>query len=61
VVYDVLSREVKELVEERQVAGVYEVGWDGKDREGRSVAGGMYFYRLDAGSYVMMKKMTLLK
>jgi hypothetical protein len=61
VVYDVLGREVNELVNERKTTGVYQVAWDGKDRENRSVGAGVYFYRIEAGSYMMMKKMILLR
>lgn len=38
-----------------------EVQWDGTDRNGQSVASGMYFYRMRAGNFVATRKMSLLK
>ena len=61
VVYDVLGREVKVLVDAVQPAGSYSVVWDGKDRNGSTVTSGVYFYRLTAGSFTSMQRMLLLK
>lgn len=55
-VYDMLGRQVAELVNERQGTGAYELEFDGS-----SLASGMYFYKLTAGEFVSVKKMTLLK
>ena len=60
-VFDVLGRQVQTLVDEFQPAGIHEVIWDGTDAHGRSVASGMYFYRLRARQNVDSKKMVLLK
>ncbi len=56
VVYDMLGREVMVLVDEEKEPGNYSVTF-----EGRSYAGGLYFYRLRAGSYVKTQKMMMLK
>jgi FlgD Ig-like domain len=42
-------------------AGQHTIVWDGADESGRSVASGIYFYKLTAGSYTASKKMILLK
>ncbi len=55
-VYDVLGREVATLVNERQSPGMYEVQFDGS-----KLPSGIYFYRLQAGSFVETKKLVLLK
>ncbi len=55
-VYDVLGREVATLVNGRQIAGSYRF-----DLNMSKYASGVYFLRMDAGSYVKTQKMMLLK
>ncbi|MGA2669673.1 MAG: T9SS type A sorting domain-containing protein [Ignavibacteria bacterium] len=55
-VYDVLGREVKTLVNEYKTAGTYNVTFDGS-----SLSSGLYFYRINAGSFTDTKKMVLVK
>lgn len=55
-VYDVLGREVETLVNERQIAGSHSVRFDGS-----ALPSGVYFYRLEAGTYHETKKLILLK
>ncbi len=61
VVYDVGGRRVKTLVDRDLKASFYRVAWDGRNENGRNVASGIYFYRLQAGSYVQSRKMILLR
>ena len=56
IVYDVLGREIKTLVNEKLIAGRYEVSWDGS-----GYTSGVYIYKLVAGDFVNVKKMVLLK
>jgi len=55
-VYDILGREVSVLVNDREDAGIHEVKFDGAN-----LASGVYFYRLQAGTYVETRKLLLLK
>jgi photosystem II stability/assembly factor-like uncharacterized protein len=55
-VYDILGRQVSVLVNERREAGVHEVKFDGSN-----LASGVYFYRLQAGTFVETKKLLLLQ
>jgi len=55
-VFNALGQVVKELVNEDEDAGYHEVRFDGT-----GLASGVYFYRLQAGSFVETKKLTLLK
>jgi endo-1,4-beta-xylanase len=55
-VYDVLGREVKELVNGEQDAGTYTVNFNAS-----GLSSGIYFYRIEAGSFSQVKKMLLLK
>ena len=61
VVYNLLGQRVKVLVDELQNAGYKSVTWDGKDGQGQELASGIYFYRIEAGSFVQSKKMMLMK
>ena len=47
VIYDVLGRKVRTLVDREQVAGQHSVLWDGKDGERGGVSSGVYFCRLE--------------
>ncbi|HVN48994.1 MAG TPA: phospholipase D-like domain-containing protein, partial [Bacteroidota bacterium] len=55
-VFDVLGRELVTLVQKEQSAGSYRVQFDAS-----KFASGIYFYRLQAGSFVSSKKMVLMK
>ncbi|MEP0862683.1 MAG: T9SS type A sorting domain-containing protein, partial [Ignavibacterium sp.] len=55
-VYDVLGNEVATLVNEEKPAGIYEVEFNAS-----KLSSGIYFYKLQAGSFVETKKMILLK
>ena len=61
VIYDMLGRQVRVLVNTHQVAGRYTVVWDGRNQLGEAVSSGVYLYRIYAGSFAETKKMTLMK
>jgi hypothetical protein len=60
-VYNILGQLVRILVDEEKPTGIYQSVWDGKDAEGKDVASGIYFYRLQTGEYDEVRKMTLVK
>jgi hypothetical protein len=60
-VYNILGQLVRVLVDEEKPTGIYQSVWDGKDAEGKEVASGIYFYRLQAGKYDEVRKMVLVK
>jgi hypothetical protein len=60
-IFDIRGELVRVLVEARLEAGHYERPWDGKDSGGTPVATGVYFYRLEAGDFVAMQKMVLVR
>jgi outer membrane protein assembly factor BamB len=55
-VYDVLGNEVATLVSEEKHTGNYEVEFGGT-----GLPSGIYFYRIQAGSFIETKKMVLMK
>lgn len=55
-VYDVLGNKVKELIEGRYAAGYHSVKLDASD-----LSTGVYFYRLQAGGFISVKKLILMK
>jgi len=60
-IFNILGQAVRTLLDEERPANVYSVTWDGVDNGGRSVATGIYFYRMRAGQFCQTKKMLLLK
>ena len=61
VIYDMLGKEVNRLVDGETSAGTYRVTWNGDANYGSKVSSGVYFYRLQAGSFSAVKKMLMLK
>ncbi len=55
-VFDMLGREFKTLVNDRQSAGFHSVIFNASN-----LASGFYFYQVQAGSYIATKKLILLK
>ncbi len=61
VVFDVLGRQVKVLVNDMQHAGEHFTQWDGTNASGAAVSSGVYFCRLTAGNNEKITKMMLMK
>jgi len=55
-VFDILGREIETLVNEEKPVGTYEITWYAEN-----LPSGIYFYRLQADSFVETKKMVLLR
>jgi hypothetical protein len=55
-VYNALGQVVAELVRGHRHAGRYSIAWDAS-----GFASGVYFYRLEAGSFVQTRKLIVLK
>ena len=61
VIYNILGQQVVQLVNERKPAGFYTIAWNGRDTQGRTLASGVYIYRIQVGKIVRVQKMMLLK
>jgi hypothetical protein len=59
-VYDMLGNEVMTLIDEYREAGNYEIDFNPASSI-KDLSSGIYFYRLNVGSFVESKKMTLVK
>jgi hypothetical protein len=55
-IYDILGNEIAALVNEEKQPGYYEVEFDSVN-----LVSGIYFYRIQAGSFIETKKMVLRK
>jgi flagellar hook assembly protein FlgD len=61
IIYDMLGRQVKTLVNQTHDAGYRSVIWDATNDYGKPVSAGIYLYQIQAGEYMQTKKMVLLK
>ena len=55
-IFDITGREIRQLINEVKEAGRYEIKFDGSN-----LATGIYFYKLESGSFVSTKRMVLIK
>ena len=60
-IYDIKGYNLISLVNKQQDAGSYSVIWDGKNKFGHILPGGIYIYRINSGSFIDTKKLILLK
>ena len=60
-IYDLLGRELIQLVNEIYTAGYHKVIWNGKDSFGRTIPSGMYLYRMDTNGFSNTRKLVFLK
>ena len=60
-VFNLAGQKVTTLVQGENLHGIYELRWDGIDRNGRELASGVYLYQLRAGTFVETRRMLLLR
>jgi hypothetical protein len=61
VVYNILGQVVTNLADRTFEAGTHIVSWDGRDRQGRPAASGIYLYHMISEGLTETKKMVLLR
>lgn len=59
-IYNLLGREVRNLISENKSPGEYSIIWDGKNKLGKKVSSGVYIYRIQAGDEIRVKKMVYM-
>lgn len=60
-IFDVAGRRVSTLEDRVVPSGEFRARWDGRNDEGRSVASGVYFYRIDIGGWSRTERLVKLK
>jgi len=60
-IYNILGKEIRQLLGQSLSAGTYRVKWDGTDASGSTVASGVYLYRIKTDEFVQSRKMILMK
>jgi hypothetical protein len=61
VIYDVLGRQIRILVDGMVATGTQSVFWDGRDTQGKTVSSGVYFYSVEHRGQRIAKRMVLIK
>jgi hypothetical protein len=61
VIFDILGRAVRTLVNERKQAGSYEIQWNGRSDDGHLLPSGVYLMQLRAKDAQISRRMLLLK
>lgn len=57
--FDVTGRRVRMLARGNHLAGAHTVAFDGRDRDGRELAAGLYFARLDAVGRTLVRRLVV--
>ena len=60
-IFNMLGQQVHTLVQGNLQPGYYSMVWDGRNSAGRAVGTGIYFYKLQVGGKVQVRRMTLVK
>ncbi len=60
-IYNIVGQVVRTLVDDHMEPDGYTVHWDGKDSYGHAASAGVYFCRMEAGSYDATRKFTLMR
>ncbi len=60
-VYNIKGQRVNRIVEGDYKAGRHTIVWNGEDNNGSQVSSGVYFYKMQSGTYTKTKKMILMK
>ena len=60
-IYNVLGKEIVNLINDEQEYGYHSVSWSGSDSQGRPVSSGVYFAQMRSEGFHQTKKMLLLK
>ena len=60
-IYNVIGQRGRTLVQGTQEPGRYQIIWNATNDFGQALSSGMYIYRIQAGDFVSVKKLILMK
>ena len=60
-IYNVMGQRVRTLVQGSHEPGRYQITWNATNDFGQGLSSGMYIYRIQAGDFVSVKKLVLMK
>ncbi len=61
VIYDLLGKQIKKLVQQQLADGIYKFTWSGNNDQGDSVPSGIYFCQLKVQNMLMTRKILLVR
>jgi len=61
IIFNILGQEIKMLLNEKQNPGYHQIVWNGNDTFGKSVANGIYLYRIIFNDQIVEKMMLKLE
>ena len=60
-IYNVMGQKVRTLAQGQHEPGRYKIQWNATNDYGQALSSGMYIYRIQAGDFVSVKKLVLMK
>lgn len=60
-IFNIMGEEIRTLLDNEHEPGFFRLRWDGKDRNGNTVASGVFLYQLRAGNFSQARKMSLVR
>ncbi len=60
-IYNILGQRIQRLTDEFRQAGLYTAHWNGQSATGQNAASGVYFIRLQSGSFNATRKVLMVK
>jgi len=60
-IFNVKGQKVRSLLHGYKAVGKHQIGWDGRDDNGKALSSGIYYLRLSSGQDLLTRKMILQK
>jgi hypothetical protein len=60
-VFNLLGQEVTTLIDAELPAGAHAAAWDGRDHNGTTVAGGIYYLKMSSGGRQSLRPVTIIR